>query len=382
MSETVVSVTRDAARRFLVRAFALEGPPSLPNVAAALDALESVQEDSINICGRIHDLILRLRVRDYSPDALDEALYRSPRQAFEYYFPNLHILPLRDLPYFRRAMRQREQSEGHWRRLTEEERPVAERLLAHIAERGPLRTRSAAQDEGHTVSGWGTRTTVAARVIEKLWLHGKLGIARRENFERYFDLWDRCYPGDDPTSLPTEEEEVTYLTRKRLRTRRLFRLKPLDRNLLGAGAFAAITVEGDPRPWHVLAEDLPLLLDCRSTPITGTCHLLAPLDPLIYDRDRNRILWDFDYIWEVYTPVVKRKWGYYVLPILYGDKIVGRIDPKLDRRTGTLNIVSLSWEPHTDVATVGPTVRQRVEEFARFLGATRVEMPLVSDSRP
>jgi uncharacterized protein YcaQ len=272
-------------------------------------------------------------------------------------------------------MRRRRHSEGRWHRLTPEEQPVSERLLAHITENGPLRTRAAGSDDGHTVSGWGTRTTVAARVIEKLWLQGHLAVAHRENFERYFDLWDRCFPESGAIASVDEGTMATHLTRKRLRTRRLFRLKKLDQEMLGKSAFITVQIEEESRPWHILAEDLPLLLECQKQPAPETCHLLAPLDPLIYDRERNRSLWDFDYIWEVYTPTAKRKWGYYVLPILYGDKIIGRVDPKLDRRNGTLKIISLQWEAHTDVAAVRPIVETRLQEFARFLEAESIVMP-------
>ncbi len=155
-----IQISRGAARRFLVRSFALDGFQSLPDVAAALDRLQFVQEDSINVCGRIHDLILWARVRDYTPDDLHRALYESPRQAFEYYFPSLSVLPIGDYAHFARAMRARRESPGRWHGLQPEEIVIAERLLAAIDADGPLRTRTAGAEDGHTTSGWGTKTTI------------------------------------------------------------------------------------------------------------------------------------------------------------------------------------------------------------------------------
>ena len=377
MSQQTVALSQEAARRFLVRAHALDGLPSLPTVETALQQLEFVQEDSINICGRIHDLILWSRVRDYSPADLHRALYESPRQAFEYYFPNLSVLPLSDYSYFVRRMQRRAQTPGRWHGLESHEEAVAERLLQHMDTHGPLRTREAGKEDGHTTSGWGTRTTVAARVVEKLWLHGRLTVARRENFERWFDRTERLLP-ETSSALPDEAEEHAFLIRKMRRARRLFRLKKGDVETLGASAFVRVDIEGTRRPWYALAEDTNALHAASDTePIAPTVHLLAPLDPLIYDRDRDREIFGFDYTWEVYTPAAKRHWGYYVLPVLFGDRLVGRLDAKQDRRTKTLHLVSLRLEPGIDEAEVGPALMTRLSEYARFLGAATVQWETV-----
>lgn len=369
-----ITLSQDAVRRFLVRAHALDGFKSLPDVPGAIDRLEFVQEDSINICGRIHDLILWARVRGYKHADLHQTLYDAPRRAFEYYFPNLCVLPLADYPYFLRRMRQRAQSgPGRWHGLEAHEEPVAEQMLAHVDANGPLRTREAGTEHGHTTSGWGTRTKVASHVVEKLWLHGRLSVARRENFERWFDRTERLLPDVADLALPTEDEEKAYLVRKYKRARCLFRLKKGDAALLGAEAFVRVEFAGMKRPWYALAEDADALRAAETSgPVAPVAHLLAPLDPLVYDRDRDREVWGFDYIWEVYTPAAKRRWGYYVLPILCGDRLVGRVDPKMDRRTNTLTLLSLRLEPGVEEGEVGPAIVERLSEYARFLGASRV----------
>ncbi len=222
-------------------------------------------------------------------------------------------------------------------------------------------------------------------MIEKLWLHGRLTIHRRENFERYFDRAERHLPELLANgSLPDLHDETVYKTRKRLRARRLFRLKKADKDLLGSEAFCMVHVEGDAKPWHILREDADALqtTQAASPTLSGddnseTVHLLAPLDPLVYDRDRNRAIFDFDYTWEVYTPQAKRKWGYYVLPILHGTQIIGRLDPKVNRATQTLHIVSLTLEAGVEASEVTPLIAGRLREYAAFLGATRFDFGTV-----
>jgi uncharacterized protein YcaQ len=374
MSEKTIHVTRKTARRFLVNALGLDSFQAIPDVATAIDRLGFVQEDSINICGRMHDLILWPRVADYSPAALHAALYDSPRRAFEYPFPNLCALPMADLPYFRRAMAARATTLGRWHALLPDELPIAERILAEIEANGPLRSRATGTADGHSVSAWGTRTTVSSHVIEKLWLHGRLMVAYRQNFERFYDHAERHLPVGE-ADLPDLADERRYLARKRLRARRLFRPRKDDLATLGVGACIAVTFEGARRPYYALADDVDALRAAAEVSEPSEVHLLAPLDPLVYDRDRNRELWDFDYTWEVYTPAVKRQWGYYVLPILAGDRLVGRVDPKMDRKTRTLTLQSLTLEPGVTWSALAPGLARRLSGYARFLGATTVNLP-------
>ncbi len=378
----VLSVSAAAARRFLIHAFALDTPQALPDVAAALDRLEFVQMDSINVCGRMHDLILWARVRNYRPAMLDALLYGDPRGAFEYYFPNLCVLPLRDYPYFVRAMKARAAAPGRWQGLLPEEVAVAEQLLARLAAEGALRTRAGGSEHGHTTSGWGIRISLAAHVLEKLWLQGRLTVHRRENFERWFALTERVLPEMaalhvKDADLPDEGQEREYKCRKRLRARRLFRPKVDDVAVLGRDAFAAVQVEGAARPWYVLAEDVAALTEAETAPVSEGVNLLAPLDPLVYDRERTRAVFGFDYTWEVYTPAARRRWGYYALPLLWGDRLAGRVDPKVDRKTKTLTLRSLWLEPWADGHEIAPALGARLAAVGRFLGAERVVLDRV-----
>lgn len=372
-----ITVSKQAARDFLLRAFALETWQSQESVDAAIQQLEFIQEDSINICGRIHELILWPRVKGYAPELLAQALYGSSASAFEIHFPNLSALPRRDYPYFVSRMRERQATPGRWQGLFPQEEAVAEAFLAALDAQGPLSTRSHGNVFGHMLSGWGTRATVVSQVAEKLWLHGKLSIAHRKNFERYFDRTERIAPElaawhKSDASLPDPSQVARFRALKRLRARRLFRPKKEELALLGKEALCKVEIAGVPRPWFCLKEDADHFIETESQ---GT-FLLAPLDPLIYDRERTRDLFDFDYTWEVYTPEAKRKWGYYVLPILHNGRLVGRLDPKFDRKTGTLHVLSLTLEPHVEALAVA----QQLRAFGRFLGTETLHLQSVPQS--
>ena len=445
MPNETITITRATARRFLVQSFALDGFQTLPHVASAIDRLEFVQEDSINICGRIHDLILWARVKDYKPNDLRRALYERPRQAFEFYFPNLSVLPMRDFPYFMASMSTRRMIEGRWGALTQEELPVAQEIYSHLDHKGSIHVRESSAAHGHTTSGWGTRqklatkvlekmwlhgllmihsrddftrryalaehvlseaeteilssadtaTTVAARVVEKLWLQGHLTVSHRANFERWFDRTEWLLPHVAALDLPHPEDEARFRVLKRLRARRLFRRQTLDRATLGDEAFVTVTLTDAPtgaKPWFALAEDANALRSeneaAEATDAAGsgksadTVHFLAPLDPLVYDRERNRALWDFDYTWEVYTPAAKRRWGYYVLPILRGDRLIGRMDPKFDRKTGTLTVHSLGFEPGVDVREATRALAGHLRTYARWLGARAIDLSPTGLTQP
>jgi uncharacterized protein len=378
-----VRITRQTARRFLLRSFLLDRPQAAGDLPTVLRALEFVQMDSINVCGRIHDLVLRARLAGYVPERLDAALYGWPRGAFEEYFPNLSVLPIEEYRYFVRRMRARARAAGAGRseRLTGEERAVAASLLERITCGGPLRARDAAAETGRTLSAWGTPQSVAARVLDKLWLHGVLAVHGRSNFERRFDLAERVLPEEAAAlhrpgaRLPSPREEAAFHARKRLRARRLFRPSGADRSTLSPAAFLPVEIEGVDRSWYVLADDLPRLeAAAEAAPPPPEVTLLAPLDPLVYDRVRTRSVLGFDYAWEVYTPAARRRWGYYVLPVLRGDRLVGRLDPVVDRAERVLRIRSLHLEDGVPPGEVAPGLAVALHEYSRFLGAERVRL--------
>lgn len=375
MLPAALPVTRESARAFLCRTLGLDTP--LPSVAAALAHHAYVQIDPINVCGRMHDLILRNRVAGYREGDLMRHLHGDPaplpadrRTAFEHHLPNTDVLvafPLEAWPHLLSAMRARTRRHGAWSgKLTPREQSLAPRLLAEIAERGPLCSADFTDDHRAHRSIWGA-ATLAKSTLQKLFFHGRLLIARREGNCRLYDLPERVLPAATLAQPePGAAATARWLARLKLRQRRLTMLKR-DELRAVADEITPVAVENCP-PLYCLREDAPLLATIHEQRPAGESrprpHLLAPLDPLIYDRRVTEALWGFDYTWEVYTPPAKRIRGYYALPVLAGTEIAGHVEPRADRKRRKLVVVSRRVRR-------GVTLTPALDEMARWLELAR-----------
>ena len=360
-----------AARRFHRRALHLD--EALPGVEAALDRLAWIQIDPINVCGRMQDLILRNRVEGYHKDDLmrhlhgvDTPLPAESRRGFEHHLPSTGILvafPCSAWPFLHAAMDARSRRTGAWSgRLTPREKQLAQYILGEIETRGPLSS-DAIDDDRVARKVWG-HSSLAKATLQKLFFHGRVLIAARKGSRRLYDLPERVMPKAwRKGPLPDGAEIERWLALNRLRQHRLVSLKRKELSLV-EDLVQSIQVEGAP-PLHCLKEDLPLLelRDRRTDRAARSPLLLAPLDPLIYDRRLTSTLWGFEYVWEVYTPPARRVRGYYALPVLTGVDLVGHADLKSDRD----RLVVLSCRVRRGIKTA-PAVGQ----LARFLGLSGV----------
>lgn len=346
-----VSVSVSAARRFVLNATGLVAP--VPSITQAVDNLGFVQIDPLNVCGRMHEHILRHRVTGYAEGDLHQHLYgirddapldhptlpAEQRTAFEHFHPGRYVLaafPITDWPFFQSEMSRRARSPGNWMgKLTAPEKRLATRILAEIKDRGPLGSEHIA-DTTRASNGW-NNSRLAKVVMDKLLGQGRLLLSRRLKGRRIYDLPERIIP---PEVLnlpkPTSTAVTHWTTRLKLRQHRLVTLK---RNEL-----AAIREEVQPLafddagPVYCLKSDLPHLQNPPTPPAFP--RLIAPLDPLIIDRPLVSRLWNFEYTWEVYTPAAKRQRGYYALPLLAGENLIGDVDLKADRSAGRLRVIS------------------------------------------
>ncbi|HNC22941.1 MAG TPA: crosslink repair DNA glycosylase YcaQ family protein [Opitutaceae bacterium] len=373
MSE-VVTVSPLAARRFMRRALLLDSPA--PDVAAALSHLGYVQIDPINVCGRMHDHILRLRVAGYREGDLMRHLHgdgtplaAERRLAFEHHLPTpqqiLVAFPVTAWPHLLAAMHARTRRAGPWSgRLTPRERELAPSILAELAARGPLGSEDL-HDGRQARRVWGSMT-LAKSTLQKMFFHGRVLIAARDQNRRLYHLPERVLPAavlNQP--VPPARDTTHWLARTKLQQRRLTTLLRDEVAAIGEEA-QRVKIEGCP-PLYILKEDLPNLLGAFESPSSqvpspnSDVQLLGPLDPLIYERRVTRGLWGFDYTWEAYTPAKKRVRGHYALPILAGCELVGHVDPKADRERRRLRVVSRRVRR-------GHKVAGAVRELARFLG--------------
>lgn len=365
-----------AARQFALLALGLVRPHA--DVAAALAHHGFVQIDPINVCGRMHEHICRPRIDGYAAGDLhrhlhgiaDDAPFTTPpapaaeRTAFEHFHPGRAVLaafPAAAWPYLHALMARRARTPGQWAgKLTAAESRLAQHLLAEIAGRGALASEHLA-DDSRSSNGWNTSRTVKV-VLDKLFAHGRLLLARRLNGRRVYDLPERILP---PAILATPKPSPRTIARwtalLKLRQHRLVTLKR-DELPLVAGLVQPVSVPDCP-VLYALRSDRPLLELARAGLIAAPAEprLLAPLDPLILDRAVTAKLWGFDYTWEVYTPPAKRTRGYYALPVLAGEHLVGDVDLKIDRPAGRLRVVSRRIAP-------GHSSRPAVANVAAFLG--------------
>ena len=396
-----ITISKQTVRRFILgrqglwpgRRWAGE-----EGLAEALRASEAMQMDPLNVVARSHDIALWGRVSDYQPALLERVMYEN--RAFFDYGGGLFIYPMSELPHWRTPMRRRAQA-GRWADFAAAHPTLLDEVRAELRARGPLGNRDFTGRERVKSYRGGKDSALA---LYTLWLTGEVMIHHRQGFERVYDLRERVAPAVFDYATPEDEAE-THFARKALAfyglaeerrwasllagviDRRVDRAEAqrwLDR-LTAEGHIASVRVADEPGKWLALAGDLPLLDALEAggipeswQPLDATTEtevtLLAPLE-IVSARGRAKWLFDFDYIWEVYKPAAARRWGYYTLPILYGDRLVARLDPRLDRSTQTLHILGFWREPDaiTDEAAFAEALIRGLARFARFLGAQRLD---------
>jgi uncharacterized protein YcaQ len=360
-------VTPREARGFLRRAHLMDTRAT--DIGTALAHHGYIQIDPINVCGRMHDHILRNRVHGYSEDGLMRHIHgdgpcgRIPaerRAAFEHHLPSTDILaafPLDAWPHLLASMRARVREPSRWMgRLTPRERELAAHMMERFAVEGGLGP-EAFDDERKGRRVWGA-ATLAKATLQKLFFHGRLLICGRQNNRRLYDLPGRVLPSAVlGAPEPGPADTARWLALTRLRQHRLVALKKAELAFV-EDLVHPVEVEGCPR-LYCLTSDLHWFEGAPGADAEPL--LLAPLDPIIYDRRVTRALWGFDYTWEAYTPALKRKRGFYAMPVLSGTELVGHVDVKAHRDERRLRIVSRKVRRgHGTAPAVG--------QLAEFLG--------------
>ena len=396
-----MDVTAEAARRFFVArqllapARSLEGGPEA--VLDVVRRLGSVQFDPLAVAGRNHDLVLHARIADYDPAWLNELLYER-RELFEAYNKGLNILPTSELPSYLVW----QPFDASARRILDEHAEVAERVLERIRAEGPLSVMDferGAKVESMWGPEWGPSSSVRS-VLEALTVTGVLGIARRgANDRRYYDLVDRLFPADLLARAVSLRDQLKHKQLSRFRAHGLLGVggagdiwqglgpgrpdpgrpdlpsrQEIREELLAESAVVPVKIEGIGGKRFVLREEADLLAEPPEPP--PSVAFLPPMDPFMWDRSLLPALFDFDWVWEVFTPEPKRRWGYYVLPILFRDRLVGRIEPRLDREPGVVHVIGLWWEewfaPRRADGFVD-AMRDALRAYLRFARASRLE---------
>lgn len=353
-------------------------PATKQDVLAAIHSLGLLQIDTINVVARSPYLVLWSRLGDYRCEWLEELLAEG--EIFEGWAHAYDFLPMEDYPLHRRRALDGMASEiwpYKWAvRWPRENAAVMERVVAELRENGEVR--SADFDNATRPPGGWWNWKDEKNALEALLLTGQVMVASRRNFQRVYALRERVLPNWDDSSLPSSEEMKRALALRTVHALGIARQawvadyfrqpktgipKRLE-VLADEGLLARVQVEELDGPAYMDPDQLGLLEEFGSGSRRATLTtLLSPFDPLIWDRQRVRELFNFDYIMECYTPAAKRRYGYFTLAILHRGRLVGRLDPKAHRSKGVLEVRALHMEegaPYDDefVAELGATLRR------------------------
>lgn len=352
-------------------------------VLKAVEHLGYVQIDTISAVERAHHHVLWSRVPDYSPEWLHELVARD-RGLFEYWSHAASYLPMRDYRFSLPRMHSFRRGRHHWAEPSADLNRAMKRVLRQLRESGPIRLRdieSAALTEG----AWGI-AKIEKRAIHELWMQGRVMIRERSGFQKIYDLPERVLPPDTNLEKPRSTETAEFRIRRCLRAHGIARENELGylatgeekaaiRKVLKAwvkkGAVRQIRVAGcEAKPCYMLPENPGKGL---ARPVEKV-RILSPFDNLVIQRARLKWLFDFDYQIECYVPAAKRKYGYFVLPILHGDEFIGRLDAKAEREPGKLVAQKLYFEPGARKSGASRiAITEALDGFAAFNRCREVE---------
>lgn len=377
-------------RRLAVRRQRLSGlrpSPGPDGLREVLRDLRCLQIDPIGVVERSHLLVLWSRLGGFDRADLDALLWEEC-WLFEYWAHAASMVLTEDLPLHRRLMRRHPGEGSRQAAWAEANGELREHILCRLAEAGPLPTdgfedRAAVPWES---TGWTAGRNVE-RMLELLWFQGRIMVAGRRGRTRLWDLAERHLPAwADRTELPDAEVEersaehalralgagrARDVRRHFVRERYGDAAATLER-LVGRGRAVRARVAGSAEPWFVHTDVLPMVEEAAGAGWEGRTTLLSPFDNLLCDRERTSLLWGFDYVNEMYTPRAKRRFGYYVLPVLHGDRLAGRVAARADRRRGVLELEGVYAEEWVSDEAAAPGLAAAVADLAGFAGVGSV----------
>jgi len=361
-----------------------ESRPARPDARALRRVLKHVgllQIDSVNVLARGHYLTLFGRLGPYPVELVERAAFYAPRRLFEYWGHEASLLPVATQPLLRwRMQRAHDDAWGGIRRVAKERPELVERVLAEVTERGPIAASEFEEEGPRPAEPWWNWSD-AKRAFEFLFWSGLITSARRRNFERLYDLPERVLPRavvSTPTPPPDDaQRELVRIAARSLGVaaerdlRDYFRLPLAETRarvaeLVEAQELLPVEVEDWSTPaylWHETS--VPRRVDARA--------LIGPFDSLIWERSRVERLFGFRYRIEIYVPAPKRVHGYYVLPFLLGDRLVGRVDLKADRAAGELRVQAAHMEPDAPKGTASALIEE-LRAMAGWLALERIHV--------
>ena len=375
-----------AAQGFLDKPHAV---PTMRTLQRTIERTGVLQVDSVNVLQRAHYMPLYSRMGPYDPALLHCAAERRPRRIVEYWAHVQAFMPVELWPVMQHRMEEHRAKRGKWGIVAED--PELEKgLIEEVAARGPSTARDLDDGLPRTKEHWGWNWSNTRRVLDYLYTVGDLAIAgRNSQFEVLYDLPERVIPADIlARETPSPAEASRELVRRAARShgvataqclRDYYRMHtkaagPAIAELVEDGELLPVTIDGWKRPAY-------LHRDARLPRRAHARALLSPFDPLVWERVRNERLFDFHYRIEIYVPAPQRVHGYYVLPFLLGDRIVGRVDLKADRKTGRLRVLAAYAEPGAPAETADELAAE-LRELAGWLTLPQIRVEPRGDLAP
>ena len=396
----IQTITRQQARQFILARQGLIGSYRFIGKDGAYAYVRQagcIQYDPVDVCGRNAELTLQSRVKGFRKSMLHELLYED-RKLVDYADKELSIWPTEDWPYFS-SYRDRSRELGRTFDGLEE---LKTRAIRYIRENGPVCS-DTLPIEGeifwhssmHWSGNWDKKSQAARSVLEQLYTDGELIIHHKKGSRKYYDLAEKYIPasvlhaenpcGDDEAfaswrvlrrigavALLWDKNSTAFLGIDLNAERR----KRILADLTEAGQVSSVMVEGIKTPFYYRSEDDALMraiLEGQAD-LKPRMSFMAPLDPLFWDKTLILALWDYRYSWEIYTPAVKRKYGYYTLPILFGDRFTGRIEAVADRKKKILCVKGLWWEPDVrQTKKLNTALERTLRNFAAFNDCREIE---------
>jgi len=378
-----IHVTRDIVKRLAVYKQGLHQRPPAADQAQLKRVIERIgllQLDSISVVARSHYLVMLARAGLYDPADLDALLDEG--FLFESWAHAICQIPMAHYPWFHASIQRRQLKETRWHldKLGDDMPEIVARVREVVRERGPTSSKDLQSERRGPGGWWNWKPTKVA--LEYLFDLGELMVSHRVNFQRYYDLTERVLAGRGMKLDKTVADYERWAAERGLRHQgiatanqvadyhRLYKRAAADalQDMTGTGEALPVAVEGWKDAAYIHRDDLELLEQIQAGQHEPQMTLfLSPFDNLFWDRDRDLALWDFHYRIEVYTPKSKRIYGYYVMPILHGCELVGRIDPKVDRKRKRLIFNALHLEKGAkQTAALSGGLIKAIEEFMAF----------------
>jgi uncharacterized protein YcaQ len=347
-------------------------------VMRCIEQLGYVQIDTISVINRSHNHTLWTRVPTFQPKHLDQL--QKEKKVLEYWSHAAAYLPMKDYRYCLPYMQAIASGQKHWRTP---DRKAMKKVLERIQAEGPLMARDF-EHTGDRGQEWGWNWKPAKIALEQLFIEGQLIATHRVGFQKVYDLPERALPNDIDTSMPTTDEFQRHLIRSAIRAHGFARgneisylrkgqktgVKRTLAQMVEDGEVLEVAIAGIPGAYFTTSENLDQLPGKR---ITRGVSLLSPFDNAVIQRRRIQQIFDSSYQIECFVPAHKRQFGYFCLPILYGTEIVGRLDPKADRRKNLLIVKSVHIEKAVkDEDELASKLAEALKQLAAFNGCNRI----------